>query len=533
MARARTLRRARRNWRRLQTRHCAALYLASALLGCSPRAPSLASSPVGAVRPTPPKPPPLPPLVPSAIALGDAEAELAARLASAAPDGLELFFQTQNGDETGCLGERFSAIADAGTRFSHTSGQPPSSLMAGKIESYLAPGDPATVHGVSSSSVLIDGSEWFFSRRECLQHPRRYPPLRVRPSGGPDMGALIDRSGEASVWFSAGHAVRVRGHTSAWLERGGTSYWALFYPGASVAWLEGPLDRPSGSELDPRFGLYSVRATEFGFELAGEAFCRHEQGCPTQIQAAASARLPGSARDGVVDFARQFWSYRGSLFVPMRDSNGVACKELRIAADLSASFSDFGRRREFEIRRRAGGFDFGWQVVGQWLWGRMAVHGRDESGFWLNGSPWFFEASACEAAKLRAKPANFRATGLPSLTVAIGEQRLPLKREYFALEDGPSGAACHQVKFFPLSAGGRLEMERETGKLERDYDFYEDEWGFWFGPPTLLPGMKAEQRYQGSFVVPERRAYGVSMGGVPWYESRAACRSAALARPAR
>src|SRR6478752_7415009 len=97
--------------------------------------------------------------------LGDAEAVLRARLASAPPEqGLELFFQTFRAREVICNSKRFSAIHSAGTSFTRSSESvPPSVLGGGSIESIRTHGLRDAVHGLSSTSLLIDGSEWFFS----------------------------------------------------------------------------------------------------------------------------------------------------------------------------------------------------------------------------------------------------------------------------------------------------------------------------------------------------------------------------------
>jgi hypothetical protein len=157
----------------------------------------------------------------------------------------------------------------------------------------------------------------------------------------------------------------------------------------------------------------------------------------------------------------------------------------------------------------------------------MTAHARDERSFWLNGSPWYFELEGCEAAKAWVKPANFRAPGMVTLTDTFVGERLPIAREYFALENEPSGAACRKVTFHRCS-GGRLRVETAAGVVERDYDFHSDELGFWFGP-LLTPELRVDQRYRGTFVVPRLMRGGISMDGVPWFEALANCK-AALAR---
>src|SRR6188768_1662394 len=176
-----------------------ALLTLSALLGCTarasqplpqPRLPSAVASASPRVEP---------PVSAAAPLLGDAEAVLRARLASAPPEqGLELFFQTFRAREVICNSKRFSAIHSAGTSFTRSSESvPPSVLGGGSIESIRTHGLRDAVHGLSSTSLLIDGSEWFFSRSDCVRNPQRYPPATVSSEpDGVDVGELITWRGE-------------------------------------------------------------------------------------------------------------------------------------------------------------------------------------------------------------------------------------------------------------------------------------------------------------------------------------------------
>jgi len=475
-----------------------------------------------------------PPVSAAAPLLGDAEAVLRARLASAPPEqGLELFFQTFRAREVICNSKRFSAIHSAGTSFTRSSESvPPSVLGGGSIESIRTHGLRDAVHGLSSTSLLIDGSEWFFSRSDCVRNPQRYPPATVSSEpDGVDVGELVTWRGEPSLWFHAGKRVFQFGNFHTWLDVGDAGYNARFYSQSKVAWLEGPLNRPAKSEYERRGGLYAVRVGEGGFEIGSDRFCRQLADCPCAAEAPNPAVIEAAPRGDISDFAQQFWEYQAPLFVPLRDSAGVVCKELRLRHNEMTSFWTFGRRQEFRIERQVGGFYFGRHIAHvPWLWGEMAVHARDERSFWLNGSPWYFELEDCEAAKAWVKPANFRAPGMVTLTDTFVGERLPIAREYFALEDEPSGPACRKMTFHPLAAGGRLSVETAAGVVERDYDFYTDEWGFWFGP-LLTPELPADQRYRGTFVVPRRMRGGISMGGVPWFEALANCKAALARRP--
>jgi len=513
-----------------------ALLTLSALLGCTarasqplpqPRLPSAVASASPRVEP---------PVSAAAPLLGDAEAVLLARLASAPPEqGLELFFQTLRAGELSCDSERFFAIHSAGTSFTPSSEKHfPSVLASGSLAPLLGPGPRGAVHGLSSISVLIDGSEWFFSRSECLTHLRRAPPSDVAPEpDGVDLGELVERYDEASLWFHAGKPVSVYGRFHPFLDVGGALYQARFYYQSNVAWLDGPLNRPAKSEYERRGGLYPVRVDEGGFEIGSDRFCRQLKDCPCAAEAPNPAVLVAAPRGDISDFARQFWDYQAPLFVPLRDSTGIVCKELRPRNNEMLSFWVFAPpRRDFRIARRVGGFYFGRHIDGvpSLLWGSMNVHARDERSFWLNGSPWYFELEDCEAAKAWVKPANFRAPGMVTLTDTFVGERLPIAREYFALEDEPSGPACRKMTFHPLAAGGRLSVETAAGVVERDYDFYTDEWGFWLGP-LLTPELRADQRYRGTFIVPRRMRGGISMGGVPWFEALANCKAALARRP--
>jgi hypothetical protein len=508
-----------------------------ALLGCAsrgsapehrPRPPSPAASRASA------SPTVEPPVSAAAPLLGDAEAVLRARLANAPPEqGLELFFQTFRAGELSCDSEKFSAIRSAGSSFTRSSeGLLPCVLSGGSFESTAAPGSRAALHGLSSVSLLIDGSEWFFSRSECLKHPWRSPPANVASEPhGVDIGGLVDRQQEVSLWYHGGKPVSVSGHFHAWFDLGDASYHARFYSQSNVAWLEGPLNRPAKSESERRGGLYAVRENESGFEVGSDRFCRQLKDCPCAAEAPNPAILVAAPRDDISDFARQFRDYYAPLFVPLRDSTGTVCKELRLGDYEQVTFSAFGRRQDYRIAPRISGFNFGRSFgLGIWLWARMTVHARDEQSFWLNGSPWYLELEDCEAAKAWAKPANFRAAGIARLTDSADEPRLRIVDEYFALENEPNGAACRKVTFDPLLAGGRLRIETAAGVVERDYDFYADEWGFWFGP-LLTPELPADQRYRGTFVVPQRMRGGILMDGVPWFESSANCKAALARRP--
>jgi hypothetical protein len=392
--------------------------------------------------------------------------------------------------------------------------------------------------------VLIDGSEWFFSRSECLKHLLRSPPADVASEPeGVDIGGLVYRYGEATLWYHAGKPVSVSGLSHAWLDVDGALYQARFYSQSKLAWLEGPLNQPAKSEHERRGGLYPVRVSkagqvnEGGFEIGSDRFCRQLMDCPCPCAVEApnqamleAAVLEATPRGDLTDFARQFWDYPAPLFVPLRDSTGIVCKELRLSNE-QVSFGAFGRQQAFRISRRIGGFDF-WRLEGKYAWpvGSMTVHARDERSFWLNGSPWYFELEDCDAAKAWVKPANFTAKDMVTLTDPIGEPRLRFAYEYFALENEPSGAACRKVTFHPLLVGGRLRVETAAGVVERDYDFHSDELGFWFGP-LLTPELRADQRYRGTFVVPRPMRGGISMDGVPWFESSANCKAALARRP--
>ena len=510
-----------------------------ALLGCAPRGsapehqPRLPTSPAASPASTSPTAAPL--ASAGAPLLGDAEAVLLAWLASAPPEqGLELFFQTFRAGELSCDSEKFYGIHSAGASFARSSvgHQFPCVLTGGSFDSIGMPGPRGAVHGLSSTSVLVDGSEWFFSRSECLKHLLRYPPADVASEpDGVDIGGLVNRYYEASLWYHAGKPVYIFGLYHPWLDVGGALYQARFYSQSNVAWLEGPLNRPAKSEHERRGALYPVRVNEGGFEIGSDRFCRQLGDCPCAAEAPNPAMLEAAPQGDVTDFARQFWDYQAPLFVPLRDSTGIACKELRPRNNEQLSFWALGPpRHDFRIERGIGGFDFGREIAGRYLWGRMTVHARDERSFWLNGSPWYFELEDCEAAKAWVKPANFRTTDMVTLPDSFVEPRLRVAREYFALENEPSGAACHKVTFHPLVAGGRLSVETAVGVLERDYDFYPDEWGFWFGP-LLTPELRADQRYRGTFVVPRRMRGGISMDGVPWFESSANCKAALARRP--
>src|SRR6478752_6009206 len=405
-----------------------ALLTLSALLGCTarasqplpqPRLPSAVASASPRVEP---------PVSAAAPLLGDAEAVLRARLASAPPEqGLDLFFQTFRAGELSCDSERFFAIHSAGTSSTRsTEKHLPSVLASGWLDTLLGPGPRGAVHGLSSISVLIEGSEWFFSRGECLRHPQRYPPATV-PSqpDGVDVGELVDRYDEPSPWFHAGKPVFASGHFHAWLDIGDAGYQALFYPRSKLAWLEGPLNRPAKSEYERRGGLYPVRVNEGGFEIGSDRFCRQLADCPCAAEAPNPAVIEAAPRGDISDFAQQFWEYQAPLFVPLRDSAGVVCKELRLRHNEMTSFWTFGRRQEFRIERQVGGFYFGRHIAHvPWLWGEMAVHARDERSFWLNGSPWYFEREDCDAAKAWVKPGNFRAPGMVTLTDTFVGERL-------------------------------------------------------------------------------------------------------------
>jgi len=470
--------------------------------------------------------------------LGDAEAVLLARLASAPPEqGLELFFQTLRAGQLSCDSHRLSAIQSAGSTFIRSEeAPPPSALASGWFTSRYGPHQ--AVHGLSSVSVLIDGSEWFFSRSECLKHLLRSPPADVASEPeAVDIGRQVDGYDKATFWYHAGKPVSASGRTHAWLNVADALYQARFYSESKLAWLEGPLNQATVSEHERRGGLYPVRLNEGGFEIGSDRFCRQLVDCPCPCAVEApnqamleAAVLEATPRGDLTDFARQFWDYQAPLFVPLRDSTGIVCKELRLSNE-QVSLGAFGRQQAFRISRRIGGFDF-WRLEGKYSWpvGSMTVHARDERSFWLNGSPWYFKLEDCDAAKAWVKPANFRGTDMVTLADPIGEPRLRFAYEYFALENEPSGAACRKVTFHPLLVGGRLSVETATEVVEKDYDVYTDELGFWFGP-LLTPELPADQRYRGTFVVPRPMRGGISMDGVPWFESSANCKAALARRP--
>ena len=165
------------------------------------------------------------------------------------------------------------------------------------------------------------------------------------------------------------------------------------------------------------------------------------------------------------------------------------------------------------------------------FWGQMGVHGRDERAFWLNGTPWFFDADVCSAEKDVVKPANFRAPGMVVLTDSLSTHgKLQIESRYFALAAESAGYTCREIDFQPQLAGGRVTFETADGIEERDYDFYIDEWAFWFGPP-LNDRTPEGERYGGHLVVPRAMRGGLKMDGVPWYAAKANCLAALAKKP--
>jgi hypothetical protein len=449
---------------------------------------------------------------------GDAESLLRARLRGGEP--FALFFQALRDDQLSCEQQLFANVREGGTKFDLEGDRPPPSVLSGgSISSLVMPALTRGVHGYSPRSLLVEGSEGFFSREDCMAHGLRYPPRHVAaPTIAYSIGELIDAHGRASVWYRGRDPASFVGRRDAWLELAGATYQARFYEDTNVAWLWGPI----GGSSVPRAGLYRARSSPTAFSVGADLFCRSPADCPASLVGSEPALFAAEPRSDVVDFAEQFWNYPSPLFAPLRDGGDVACVELRPRHAETLRLDLQGKRREHPILRSVAGFRFGRRKPGGWVWGEMVAHSRDAQAFWLNGSPWFFRVEDCLAQRQWVKPVNFRATGVVTLTDAFGEQRVPLVTRYFVIDSGGEKPACRRLQLRPLQAGGRLELERAGGVEARDYDFYLDEWAFWIGP-VLTGTLPDSERYRGKLVVPRATASGVELDGWRRYATQAAC----------
>lgn len=449
---------------------------------------------------------------------GDAEGLLRGLLLRSAP--FRLFFQVYRDGQLSCEEQRFSNVTEGGTKFElDVERPPPSVLRGGWLSSLAMPTLARGVHGYSSRSVLVGGSEGFFLREDCLERGLRYPPrAAAAPPTVLDFGDLLDEHGSASVWYLGQRQASWTGRRDAWLQLDRETYEARFYGDASVVWLRGPL----GVAAPARAGLYEARASSDSFSIGGDVFCRASGACPSTLARAVEPLVRAAPRDEVVDFAEQFWRHREPLFAPIRDSGGVSCVELRPEHGKPLVFDAFGQRREHPIVRSPVGFRFWRRTPGGFVWGQLVVHGRDEQAFWLDGSPWYFRRADCLRQRERVKPVNMRAPGMVTLTDAFGEQKVPLQTRYFVVDDSGASATCRRLQLRPLRSGGRLELETEHGVEARDYDFYVDDWAFWIGP-TLTDQLSDAERRTGTMMVPRPTPSGVELAGWHWYAREPDC----------
>jgi hypothetical protein len=495
------------------------------LLGCGGEQPVLRASaspgpsasavPLVATVPAPREPLPLvtPPL-------GDAPTVLRERL-SRGPTAL--FFQTFRNDHLDCDEVALGALGTGDTfSLSDPRPEPFAVVPAGMAWIGLATSE-VTLHGYSAESLLVAGSEAFYSREACQRHAGRMPPRSVERQGAlPDARQRMERA-DSRRWYHGTEAVEIVGAIDYWLSWGRARVRARFYSNADLAWLRG-----TGPELE-RGGLYALALGPDYLQIGADTFCADTPGCAAR-QVAAAPVLRGQSAAGIRDFAEEFWTFGAPLHIPLPDRDGTSCRAVHLSRAHRAydrpllRVELFGQQTVFDVERRVDGFVFvedrsGWLGMPR---GQMGVHGRDQRAFWLNGSPWFFELATCESEKGSVKPVNFRAPGMVTLMGAVAKPGQPeIANEYVALVREGREASCRKVRFEPHFNGGRLSIETAAGVEVRNYDFYPEQWSFWVGPVLGTPS-----RQRGKMVKPRRMPGGIEMDGVPWYTHEADCLAA-------
>jgi hypothetical protein len=410
--------------------------------------------------------------------------------------------------------------------------------------------------GETDVSILLGESELFFTERDCRAHARRSPPLLL----GPGRAAADDdrflssfRPAEAQRLSTAsGQAVSVVHEPgvgplrlSIDLPDGALTVFA--YPAHGVAWVQA-----STPTALPR-GLYPLRLGAASLAIGPLrlwfAPATHDVSANGVDPSPAIYEATDEVRDGYEPM-RAYLAAGATLFWPVLTAHGVSCvpHELR-GASGSVVLESGQDRHEHRYTQNELGIELDpVPCVSYYPPGggpqhtycpaparrQLAVHGRDDVSFFVDGSRWFFDTASCEAAKSRVRPLEL--AFVRSITSHLAAARVqPLRSPLAAVAWPPlmyraeSGApGCTELGLVPRPTlpvhGAQRGLLTLANGESYDYEVFPDPLAIW-----LSRRGKGRERMNGELRLvqpPKSAADGLRVGDELWFSDLRACNAA-------
>ena len=408
--------------------------------------------------------------------------------------------------------------------------------------------------GATDISILLGESELFFTRDDCRAHARRSPPLLVGPghtASTRDLHLLpFSRPLEPQRLSTASgqvvSIVREPGvgpiRLSIGLPDGALTVFA--YPDHGVAWVQ--TTTPSG----PRRGLYPLQLGAESLAIgplrlwyerpAGDLTAHEVDPSPAIYEATDEPR-------GGYDSVRAYLEWDGALFWPVLTEHGVRCIPHQLRGASGSAMLESGQdRHEHRYTQNELGIALDpVDCISYYPTGggqqhtycpalaerQLAVHGRDDVSFFVDGSRWFFDRASCETEKARVRPLGLAfVSSITSHLAAAGvpPPRRPLStiawtpRMYRAARDS---AGCEELRLvsrssLPVRGPHRGQLLLETG-ASYDYEVFPDPLALWL----RLRG-KGRERMSGALRLvepPKSTSDGARVGDELWFSDPRAC----------